>query len=506
MQDDAADMQDPKATPPRLDARPARSLSSKLLVLTVLFVMIAEVLIFVPSVANFRITWLQQRLATAAASSILITSEQVAELPRKLQDDVLMATGAKAIALRNGSTSRLLVVSDMPPDVDRHVDIARFTPVSAIGEAFDTLLFGGNRMLRVTGPMGEGADAGEIELIMPEAPLRNAMLIYSRNIALISLIISLITAGLVFFAIRRIMIRPIQAMTKSMLRFAADPSDPGAVIVPTGRDDELGIAERQLAGMQGELQTTLRSQKRLADLGLAVSKINHDMRNILASAQLMSDRLNDVEDPSIKRFAPKLMRTIDRAVAYTSDVLAYGKADEKAPSRRRILLVQVVSDVFDLLGVEPGDEVQLSMAVPSDLEIDADPEQLFRVVMNLCRNAVEAMRADTEPKAIKRLSVSAARMGTVVLVSIEDTGPGLPGKTRENLFLPFRGSSRSGGTGLGLAIARELVAAHGGTLELREGRAVGTHFEIRLPDAPATLPGLALTPGDAARTNAGQRP
>lgn len=465
--------------------RPRHRLSSKILILTILFVMIAEVLIFVPSVANFRMSWLSEKLNTAAAASVLILSDAELKLPPEVQDDVLMATGAKAIALKLGERSRFIRLTDAMPPIYDVVDVGNFSALSAIRDAFDTMLFGGDRYIRVHGPIGESRN--EIELILSDGPLRDAMLVYARNVAGLSLIISLITAGLVFMAINRIAIRPVRNMTRSMLRFSSNPDDPEAVIAPSGRDDELGIAERELAAMQTQLQDTLKSRKRLADLGLAVSKINHDMRNILASAQLMSDRLSSVSDPAVQRFAPKLVRTLDRAVSYSENVLSYGRAGEAAPKRRRVRLAPIVTDVEELLGIDPGSGIEFSASVPADFELDADSEQLFRVLMNLCRNSVEAMRADTDPATVKRLSITAARMGTTALISVEDTGPGLPAKAKENLFSAFRGSARAGGTGLGLAIAHELVQAHGGILELRQDRSVGTHFEIRLPDAPVSL-------------------
>lgn len=464
--------------------RPKRRLSSKLLWLTVLFVMIAEVLIFVPSVANFRLTWLEQRLNTAAATGILVTQVNEA-LPRAIQDEVLMATGAKAIALRRAGRSQFLVLSEMPPAIDYEIDIGNRNPFSAIMGAFGTLFLGGDRNINVVGRIGDMDD--RIQMVYPEAPLRAAMLIYARNVALISLVIALMTAALVFLAINRIMIRPILNVTRSMLAFGAAPQDKDAVITTSGRNDELGILENELAAMQTQLQSTLKSQKRLADLGLAVSKINHDMRNVLASAQLLSDRLVNVNEPSVQRFAPKLIRSIDRAVAYTSDVLAYGAAQEQKPNRRRCDLAAIVGDVEDLLGLAKDDDIAFSTAFEADLVVDCDPEYLFRVLMNLSRNAVQAMREDTTDNAIKRLTISAARMGATTIISIEDTGPGLPEKARANLFSAFKGSVRSGGTGLGLAIAHELIDAHGGTLELRDDRTVGTHFEIRLPDQPVSL-------------------
>ncbi|MEM1377373.1 MAG: HAMP domain-containing sensor histidine kinase [Pseudomonadota bacterium] len=460
-----------------------RSLSSKLLWLTILFVMIAEVLIFVPSVANFGKTWMQQRLDTVAAASVIITTNEQIELPESVQDDVLMATGVEAIALRRGGQSQLLIVSDMPLTVDKHVHLPELGAIAAIGSAFDTLFFGGDRMLRVSGTIGESGDP--IEIFIADRPLRNAMLIYARNVLIISLIISFITAALVFMAINRIMIMPIQRMSSSMMKFGEDPDNSSSIIDPSHRNDELGLAETQLADMQDQLQRTLRNQKKLADLGLAVSKINHDMRNILASAQLMSDRLAETDDPAIQRFAPKLIRAIDRAVAYSSDVLAYGKPEETAPQRRRIKPTDLARDVGELLAGDMGNLIELEIKGNPTFEIDADPDQMFRVLMNLSRNAVQAMRSNPDPDTVHRLTIGAHADGVDAVLLVSDTGPGLPEQARESLFDAFKGSQASGGTGLGLAIADELVRAHGGQITLLDNRLVGTHFQIRLPRAAA---------------------
>jgi signal transduction histidine kinase len=463
----------------------SRGLSLKLLVLTVLFVLIAEVLIFVPSVANFRLRWLGERLGTAAAVSTVLVEDDASSLSRAVQDDVLMAIGAKAIAVRDEGVSRLLVVADMPPQVDQHIDLAATGPMDAMMGAVDTLFFGGGRMLRVFGKVGDSDK--EFEIVVPDKKLRNAMLIYSRNVALLSLLISLITATLVFYAINRIMIRPIRAMTGSMLAFSRAPDDPGRIIEPEDRGDEIGVAERELAGMQLKLQKTLGEQKHLADLGLAVSKINHDMRNILASAQLMSDRLRTVKDPTVQLLAPKLVRALDRAVSYSGGVLAYGRTQEAPPSRRRLRLRQLVDEVQELLGIDPEGGIEFVNGVDPAFEVDADSEQLFRVLTNLCRNAIEAMASDRERAVVNRLSVSAERIGSVSRIFVADTGPGLPQKARDNLFAAFRGSARSGGTGLGLAIAHELVRAHGGSIELVESVGGRTVFSITIPDQPVRL-------------------
>ena len=461
----------------------SRGLSTKLLLLTIVFVLLAEVLIFLPWIASYQLSWLKERLSTAAAVSIVLVQGEPTSLSRAAQNDVLTAIGAKAIAVRDGGVSRLLVVAEMPPQVDEHIDIANVGLVEGMTSALDTLFFGGERMLRVFGPVGDSDK--EFELIMPDYSLRNAMLRYSRNVAFVSLLISLFTAMLVYAAIDLIMIGPIRTMTRSMLSFSEAPDDPGRIIHPAARADEIGVAERELSQMQERLQKMLSEQKHLADLGLAVSKINHDMRNILASAQLMSDRLRLVKDPTVQAFAPKLLRALDRAVSYSEGVLAYGRTQEPAPSRRRLRLRQLVDDVHGLLDIEDG--IEFVNAVELAFEVDADSDQLFRVLTNLCRNAVQAMAADSESALVRRLAVSAERMGSVSRIIVTDTGPGLPPKARENLFAAFRGSARSGGTGLGLAIAHELIRAHGGTVELVESIGGRTTFAVTIPDQPVRL-------------------
>jgi signal transduction histidine kinase len=453
-------------------------LSTRILALTILFVMLAEVLIFVPSVTTMRLSWLRDRLNTAAAAAIVIDGLPKVELPRPLQDSTLMATGTKAIALHKEDITRMIVVSDMPPMVNAQYDLSDMSFLPNARDALSTLIWGGNQVFSVRGPIG--SSKMEIELVMEDAALRSAMLVYCREILLFTVIISVITAFLIFLVINRILIRPVARMTASMQEFAADPSNPGSIMQPPQGADELALAGRHLAAMQVELQKTIKQQKNLADLGLAVSKINHDMRNILSSAQLMSDRLADVGDPVIRGLSSKLMRTLGRAIGYSSEVLAYGRSSETAPRRNRAPLRPLVEDAGEILGLSTGTDIVFVADLHRDLEVDADPEQLFRVIYNLCRNAVQALESDENQN--KRITVSATRDGKVVHIVIDDNGPGMPAKARENLFSAFRGSARAGGTGLGLAIARELIEAHRGTIMLEEKSERGTRFRIDLPD------------------------
>ena len=455
-------------------------LSWKLLVLTILYVMLSEVLIYVPSIANFRTNWLLDRMTMADAASSVLAESVTAEVPRGIQEDLLAAVGAKAIAIRTGATSRLIATVDMPPQVDRTADLRIMEPVTDIVDAFDTLFAGQPRTLRVVGGSRSGAI---LELIISDRPLRAAMLDYSVSIVWLAALISVITAGLIYFTINRLLVRPVRRLTENIVSFSEAPEDTARVIVPSGRSDEVGVAEERLAAMERDLQGTLREQRHLADLGLAVSKINHDLRNMLASAQLFSDRLGSLPDPNVQRFAPKLINALDRAIAYCQSTLTYGRAREPAPARRLVALSRLVDEVADALGLAEDSMIAWENKVPAGLEVDADPDQLFRVLVNLGRNSVQAMKTNPNPAVICRLTVSAAREGPVVSVRVQDTGPGVPDQARASLFRAFQGSVSQGGTGLGLAIAAELVRAHGGSITLVDA-GPGAAFAITIPDRP----------------------
>ena len=458
------------------------SLSAKLLILTAMFVMISEVLIYVPSIANFRNTWLNDRLATARVTAMALRfGVGRDETPRM---ELLKATGVHAIAVRNHDRRQLFSADVLPRAVERHVDMRIMSPLRSIAESFDILAWGGRRLLRVVGATDTPGEL--IEMVLDEKPLRDAMLVYSRNILALSLIISLITATLVYFSLRWLLVRPLQRLTRSMASFSGDPEDASRVITASGRTDELGRAETELADMQRQLGQTLQHQRRLAGLGLAVSKINHDLRNMLASAQLVSDRLGHLPDPTVQRLAPKLINALDRAISYTGSVLAYGGAQEAPPDRRLVDLAGIVDDVGEILEMPDHRIIRWSNEVAPGFEVDADPEQLFRVLSNLCRNAVQALESDADPAIISRLTISAHRAGDVVTIRVADTGPGIPKRAREHLFEAFQGSLRKGGTGLGLAIAAELVHAHGGAITLVED-SPGAVFEFTLPGRPVDL-------------------
>jgi signal transduction histidine kinase len=465
--------------------RPRLGLSGKLLVLTLLFVMIAEVLIYVPSIANFRLNWLHDRLSAAYTATLVFETVPSGMVPEPVARQILESIGAHAVALKMGQQRRLLAASDMPSEINEHIDTRDMSWHRAIIEAFETLRCADRDVIRVVGPAPMGGEF--VEIVLDEAPLRKAMVEFSIRILILSLIISAITATLVYLALHLLLVRPMRRMTSNMVAFRADPENPARIIAASDRTDEIGTAERELAAMQLDLATLLQQKNHLAALGLAVSKINHDLRNLLSSAQLFSERLAKISDPHVQRFAPKLMRALERAIDFCQSTLSYGRVQEPPPDRRPIALEPLVEDVRETLGLEPGAAVRWISAVERGLVVEADPDQLFRILLNLARNAVQALESrDAVDPGRDQVRITGRREGAVAVIEVSDTGPGLSERARAHLFEAFQGSTRTGSVGLGLAIVAELVRAHGGEIRLVEGT-IGATFCVTIPDRAVDL-------------------
>jgi signal transduction histidine kinase len=475
-----------EARTPEAPARRVRlGLSGKLLLLTALFVMIAEVMIFVPSIANYRLAWLSDRLAAAHTAALVLDAAPDGMVSEELTRQLLESVGARAVAMKMGDSRRLLAMADITPTTDHEVDIRNTSTYRSIVAAFETL-FGTGRYetIRVVGPAPRGGEL--VEIVMDERPLREAMWNYASNILLVSLLISVISGVLVYASLLWLFVRPMRSLTARMVAFRRHPEDAARIVQPSPRGDEIGVAERELAAMQRDLAGTLQHKSRLASLGLAVSKINHDLRNLLSPAQLLSDRLAHLADPSVRKLAPKLLATLDRAIAYCEQTLAYGRAQEPPPQRRSVDIAKLLDELRDTFELGENARIGWVPSVERGLTADADPDQLLRVLINLVRNSLQALaaRAPNDPER-DQIRIIGQREGSVVVLQVSDTGPGLPERARAHLFEPFQGARR-GGTGLGLVIAGELIRAHGGEIRLLEGT-LGATFRITIPDQPVAL-------------------
>ena len=457
------------------------SLSGRFALLTMLFVLLAEILILVPSLANYRLSILENRLERAqiASLALLTTDDSIAA---DLESELLENAGVYNVVLRRDDLRQLVLSSPLPGPVAATHDLRDAHFWVAARDAIAQLLDPEDRVIRIIGqPVKQAGQL--IEITLSTTPLREAMIEFGLQLLLVSAAFSVLTALLLNLAAQRLIVRPMRKVIRSMADYAADPQDARMIIAPGARMSELREAEDALAQMQTRLTSALKQRERLANLGEAVARISHDLRNILTTGQLFADRLEDSDDPAVRRAAPKLIGAITRAVNLCETTLAYGKAEEPAPSMSRFALGPLVAEVIEgesLAG--QADLVEFLTDIPPYLHLVADRDQIHRVLSNLVRNARQAIEATGKPGTIE---IGAGESDGGWFIRIGDTGPGLPESVRGTLFQPFSSSTRKGGTGLGLAIAAELIRGHGGSLTLVRSDPEGAEFIIILPAGAA---------------------
>ena len=455
--------------------------------LTVLFVMLAEIFIFVPSVARFREDYLLLRLERAQIASLSLLADDM--IAPELERELLENAEVYNVVLIRDEARQLMLSSPLPGPILESYDMRDASPLVLMRDAILCLAHTENRLVRV---IGEPVRSGglQIEVTMDSGPLKAAMLDYGLRILGLSAFISVITAGLLFFAVRAMMVRPIMRVVDAMKSYADAPEDARRLIEPQADIIELRQAEEAMRSMQTQLTGALRQKERLAQLGGAVAKISHDLRNILTTAQLFTDRMGQSEDPAVRRLVPKLIGSMSRAVNLCESTLSFGKAEEPPPKLERFMLGGLMTDLVESEQIAAdGHEVEFALNIPPALMLRADPEQLYRVLSNLVRNARQALAGRKGGGA--RISVRAWEAQNEWVIEVADNGPGLPEKARAHLFEPFHGGARAGGFGLGLAIAAELMRGHGGSLMLTETGPNGTIFHLHLPKGLTMLEAAA---------------
>ncbi|MEM7728211.1 MAG: HAMP domain-containing sensor histidine kinase [Pseudomonadota bacterium] len=460
----------------------ARSLSARRLLLTIGFVLLAELLLFIPSIAFFRQEGLEMRARSASLVAEALMSRQFdgpsREASQMLAEQFMRQTDARLLAaFQDGQT--LLILGEPPADgadiiaVEDLRSPARLPNFVATATDFFAR---GDGYLRLIAP-SPIAGQDRLELLVPCASIGAELRAYAGRILVLSLLIAGIVGVLIYLSMLRLIVRPVQRLAGDMTAFREAPERRRHMGAPPDRRDEIGQLQREFHEVKQSLRSAIRQRERLASLGLSVTKINHDLRNVLSTALLMADRLSMMnDDPRLVDMGERLTRTVERGVGLTEEVLEYSSAHEPEPVPERVQLGRIAADLqMDMRTAFP--RVWVSNRVGRDVWVMADPEQLYRILSNLVRNAAQAMSDRANP----RVEISADIVADTAIVRIEDNGPGLPENVEDRLFLPFTRGTKAGSTGLGLSISRELAEGMGGTLELLETGPDGTTFILGLP-------------------------
>src|SRR5882757_366503 len=411
---------------------PAFGLSLRILGLVIAAVMTAEILLFLPSIARFRVVYLDQLIesGTLAALALDATPDNMVteEVKRALLNNARVDT---VVLVEPNKPKRALMSIEPRPSMPSY-NLKEEGMFTLIWDALAAMAHDGARYIRVGGESMRLPHA-MVWIIVDELPMRIAMYSYATRILVLSIIIALFTAALLYLALRWLVILPLQDLSTDMTAFRRAPEEAGTERPSTKRNDEIGVVDREYRNLQRELRASLRQKSRLAEIGAATNKINHDLRNMLSTARLLSDRLARSDDQRTRALAPTILNTIDRAARLASDAIEYVR----------------------------------------DRPVRADRDLLYRVFVNLGRNAFEAGATE--------VTVRSHANGGYFEVDVADNGPGVPQAVAAQIFRPFATGGRAGGAGLGLAIARDLVRIHGGDIALAETSATGTTFRFTLP-------------------------
>ncbi len=394
------------------------------------------------------------------------------ELDSALRQRLLDFTDTHAVILRTGDTSTL-VIGSTPKAVDKTVRPASTSWFGCVRHAFDTLINGRGRLLRIVAPVEQNPGVG-IEVVAPETPLAETMWRHSLRIGASAVAPFVAVGVLLFFVLQHQFVRPVTAIIERLAWFARNPQDKYPATPASNRRDEIGDLERGVLSMQGSLRALLQRRDREAALGASVSRINHDLRNVLQTAAVTSDRIRATQDPAVRKLVPLLVTAVERAVQICTRTLDYHRFGATPIKLAAVRLRDIAVEAGDSVAAIHAGRIRWDIDVPGDLTVEVDREELFRALLNLAQNATEAM-----PEG-GTVSVRARRRTRHVLIEVEDDGPGLNAEVRAFFDRPLADTVVNA-HGLGLLIVREILAAHGGTFELGKTSSSGTRFLLKLP-------------------------
>ncbi|MEL6361463.1 MAG: HAMP domain-containing sensor histidine kinase [Pseudomonadota bacterium] len=474
------------------------SVSARLVFLIVLVILLVEILLMVPSTANYRQDWFRERIEAAYLVGLALESPS-GEMIEEADVERLLATAdIKGVMIERDEMRLLIKALTVDPQkmpIRHFVDLREKMTPGFFSAPWAALFSSEDDLIRVTGYAKYSDDI--VDILVAKSALRRDLKIYTQNILGLSLLISILTACLVYWRLNRLIVKPVKALTENMIAFERDPEEPANILTPSGRRDEFGAAETGLINLESRLQALLGERERLAALGAGISKISHDLRNVLASAQLMSDRLAKSDDPRVKKLAPRLISALDRAIGLSRDTLSFARMEPSRLNKETLVLRNLVDGVFDDAASM---HVEFENDVDESITIKADQTHLYRTLFNLVRNAVDALTPDdaaggtldgvdgAPTAAAGKVTVTASLSETSCQIRVIDNGPGIPEDALAHLFEPFKGSMKPGGSGLGVAIAHEISKAHGGRLLLTDTGPDGTVFTVSLPTGQTAKP------------------
>jgi signal transduction histidine kinase len=445
------------------------SLSGRVLWLTVAVILGIELIVLLPGLGQLRTQWMLERV-THAELLLYAMSDKGPPDDAQARENMMSFAGVSSIRLNvPGQPPVQLDSASQPGPPQLTIELANDSIAHSTWHALRRIAGFGAAVVEIhaSSSIAPGAD---VVVVANALPLTTELRSTAAHVFTLTVIVALVTGLLVFAVLDRLLVRPMRVITTSIINFREDPEQDEAsdlAWLAARPEDDISTAARELKIMQDEMRAALWRNARLAAVGTAVAKISHDLRNILSTALLVADRLQTVDDPTVQRATRTFIPAVERAAQLVTRTVDFAREGPPPITRTAVELNDLAEEAISV--VRPLDpDVRFINEVPEDLVLPLDRAQIYRVLVNLMKNAAEA--------GAKSIRLTTERDGALTQLRVTDDGPGLPLRVQDNLFKPFTSSGRYGGTGLGLAIARDLIRAHGGDLILENTGPRGTVF------------------------------
>jgi signal transduction histidine kinase len=363
-----------------------------------------------------------------------------------------------------------VVASTLDAPVQREIEAERL----AAGQA-QRVSLAGSDYYQVSKMLAdvEGNPIGELRILRFDAARSR---IAAMRAHLVESWIAAMLAGFTLtYLLARRLLKPVEVLGKAAAEIGKGNFD---VRVPVHGHDEIGRLAETFNSMCASIRKgreDLIRQERISTIGRLSTSIIHDLRNPLAAIYGGSEMLVDAElSPEQVR---RLSGNIYRASRQVQDLLQElaDVTQGRGHAREICRLREVILAAYEPLSATAESHgVTVRIDVPEDVELPLDRSPMERVFQNLISNAIEAMPGGGA------VSVRVDRRDAEVVISVEDTGPGIPALIATQLFQPFVTAGKKNGMGLGLALSRKTIISHGGDL-WSEGNNSGARFVMKLP-------------------------
>jgi signal transduction histidine kinase len=412
-----------------------------------------------------------QAAAGMGLLNVLVAGYEVnRETVRSLKD----STGGSDFCFLSGAA---VVASTLDPSAN-----ASMQAVSSPAGAVTRIEAGGTHYTMLGTPLLDvaGRRIGELRVLRSSEGARQRINALGRDI-IIAWLIAVLGGLLLTYSLARRILRPVKELDRGATEVSQGNYDYRIPVEDpdVGTHDELGRLAAAFNAMCASIQDgrqELIRQERIATIGRLSTSIVHDLRNPLAAIYGGAEMLIDGEltNGQVQRLAGNIYRSSRRMQQLLQELVDTGRGRSISTEVCRLKdIVFVACEVF--APTAEAQSVTIEVDVPDSLELPLERARMERVFLNLIDNSLGVMPMGGT------LRITAKTENSSVIVSVQDTGPGIPSQIRARLFQPFVSAGKKNGIGLGLAFSHQTVLDHGGRLWADPDTRQGACFLIQLP-------------------------